>query len=55
MFRDWLISVGFIQSQTSPILFARTEPDGSIIRLIFYIDDGIYGVSSEGDIDRFKK
>jgi hypothetical protein len=35
-FRDWIISVGFIQSPTSPVLFAITEPDGIMLRIIFH-------------------
>jgi hypothetical protein len=48
------VSVVFIQSQTSTLLFTRKEPDGSMLRIIFYIDDGMYFGTSEGALDRFK-
>jgi hypothetical protein len=41
-FRDWLISVGYIQPQTSPVLFIRTELDGNMLIISFYTDDGIF-------------
>ena len=39
---DWLISVGFVQSQLDGTYFVRINPDGSYIRLIFHVDDMIY-------------
>ena len=54
-FRDWLVSVGFTQSSTCPVLFTRHEPDGSFLRIIFYIDDGLYFATSDGALERFKK
>jgi hypothetical protein len=35
-FRDWIISVGFIQSPTSPVIFTKTEPDGIMLIIIFH-------------------
>jgi hypothetical protein len=37
------------------IPFTRTEPDGIMLRLVLYIDDGLYFCASEGALDRFKK
>jgi hypothetical protein len=37
------------------VLFTRTEPDGSMLRITFYIDDGLYFGTSEGALDRFQK
>jgi hypothetical protein len=53
--RDWLILVGFIQSDTCPLIFTRYEPDDSFLRIVFYIDDALYFASSEGALDRLKK
>ncbi len=39
---DWLISVGFVQSQLDGTYFVRINADGSYIRLIFHIDDMLY-------------
>ena len=39
---DWLISIGFKQSQLDGTYFVRINPDGSYIRLIFHVDDMIY-------------
>jgi hypothetical protein len=54
-FRDWLVSVGFIQSETCPVLFARHESYGSFLSIIFYIYGGLYFATSEGALDIFKK
>jgi hypothetical protein len=46
--RDWLVSVGFIQYDTCPVLFTIHEPYRSFLRIIFYIDDELYFATSEG-------
>jgi hypothetical protein len=48
-------SVGFIQYQTFPVLFTRHESDASFLRIIFYIDDGLYFTTSKVALCRFKK
>ena len=40
----WLLSKdgGFHQSECDQALFFRTENDGSITKLLTYVDDGLY-------------
>jgi hypothetical protein len=55
VFRAWLVSVGFVQSETCPVIFTIHESDGSLLRIIFYIDDGLYFATSEGALEKIKE
>jgi hypothetical protein len=44
---DWLLSVGYVQSQLDPTFFVKHYPDGSYIRLIFHVDDMLYYGNNE--------
>jgi hypothetical protein len=41
-FSEWLVKQGFLQSSADTTYFIRYQPDGSWIRLIFYVDDLLY-------------
>ena len=46
-FKEWLVSIGFNICPTCPVLFTRIEADGTLLRLIVYIDDCLYFSTSD--------
>ncbi len=51
---DFLRDYGFTQSVTDPCLY-HLKRDGSEMALVLYVDDLVYGSSSQGMIEKFKK
>lgn len=52
-FQEWLESIGFKTCPTCPVMFTRTEKDGTFIRLIVYIDDCLYFATSDATREKF--
>ena len=43
---EWMLSVGFIQSSVNGALLWRINPDGTVVRVLNYIDDELYYVTT---------
>ena len=54
-FKEWLVSIGFNICPTCPVLFTRIEADGTLLRLIVYIDDCLYFSTSDVSREKFQK
>lgn len=54
-FTDFLLSEGFEQSTADPCYLVKYWPDGSWIRLLFYVDDCAYGGSNDAIEKVFEK
>ena len=44
---EWLLEVGFIQSQCQMSIYYKYAPDGSKIFILSYVDDCVYCYTSE--------
>ena len=53
-FSEWLRAEGFHQSTADTTYFIRYYPDGSWVRLIFYVDDCLYFGSNDSAEKRFE-
>jgi hypothetical protein len=51
--KDWLVSVGFTTCTTFPVMFTRKEDNGTLIRIIVYIDDFLQFTTSDTARDKF--
>ena len=51
---DWLIGYGFYQSSVISCMFWKIFPDGSIIRLLNYVDDMLYFGTSPVSVKLFE-
>ena len=51
---EFLITKGFIASPNCPSMYTRRNEDGSLMKLLNYIDDMLYFCSNDKELENFE-